>query len=573
MQFDVAIIGGGPGGSTVGTLLRKYNPNLRVGIFEREFFPREHVGESQLPEVSRILDEMGCWDKVEAAGFPIKIGATYRWGTTDDLWNFEFLPAGRFHDEARPAKFEGQRQETAFQVDRAIYDKILLDHAEELGCEVRQGVKVTEIHRDGDAVTGFALSTGEEITAKYYIDASGHTGVLRRAMGVEVDAPTRLQNIAIWDYWTNAEWAVHIGVGGTRVQVMSLGYGWIWFIPLGPDRTSVGLVVPAEYYKESKLRPQELYDRALSEEPRIRDLMRNAKSEGKLATTKDWSFVSKRMAGENWFLVGESCGFADPILAAGMTLAHTGARECAYSLLELFRGNFEPEWLRERYEETQLLRIGQHIRFADYWYSTNAHFTDLKEFCAEIASDAGLSLNADDAFRWLGTGGFAVDTVAGNAGIGTLSIESLKQVLQRLSASTANWTISGCNVFKLDFEGAERGYSASLENGAILRDACYRRDGNILPHAGLFGLWIEILSESQDLDGIVLLLERFFNDNPWLPTMVDNMRYAFHVLESMAANGWVKASVNPMRKPLRLSTPDESDCIHVNQDPVPALKL
>jgi hypothetical protein len=44
-----------------------------------------------------------------------------------------------------------------------------------------------------------------------------------------------LQNIAIWDYWTNAEWADEIGVGGTRVQVMSLSHGWIWFIPLGPN--------------------------------------------------------------------------------------------------------------------------------------------------------------------------------------------------------------------------------------------------------------------------------------------------------------------------------------------------
>lgn len=48
-QFDVAIIGGGPGGSTTGTLLKKYNPGLKVAIFEREQFPREHIGESQSP--------------------------------------------------------------------------------------------------------------------------------------------------------------------------------------------------------------------------------------------------------------------------------------------------------------------------------------------------------------------------------------------------------------------------------------------------------------------------------------------------------------------------------------------
>ena len=78
-EYDVAIIGGGPAGSTLGTLLRKYDGDLSVLILERERFPREHVGESQLPPISAILDEMGCWDKIEAANFPVKIGATYRW--------------------------------------------------------------------------------------------------------------------------------------------------------------------------------------------------------------------------------------------------------------------------------------------------------------------------------------------------------------------------------------------------------------------------------------------------------------------------------------------------------------
>jgi hypothetical protein len=107
MNLDVAVIGGGPGGSTTGTLLKKYNPNLKVGIFEREKFPRDHVGESQLPGISAILEEMGCWDKVEAANFPIKLGGTYRWGKSRELWDVAFFPFEQFQNEARPAKYEG----------------------------------------------------------------------------------------------------------------------------------------------------------------------------------------------------------------------------------------------------------------------------------------------------------------------------------------------------------------------------------------------------------------------------------------------------------------------------------
>src|ERR1043165_8999520 len=93
--YDVAIIGGGPGGSTLGSLLRKYEPKCRVIILEKEEFPRDHIGESQLPPISDVLNEMGCWDKVEAANFPIKVGATFRWGKTPELWDFEFLPIKR----------------------------------------------------------------------------------------------------------------------------------------------------------------------------------------------------------------------------------------------------------------------------------------------------------------------------------------------------------------------------------------------------------------------------------------------------------------------------------------------
>src|SRR5471030_261972 len=144
LDCDVAIVGGGPAGSTAGCLLRKYNPELRVVILEREQFPREHIGESQLPAISQVLQEMGVWDKVEAADFPIKVGATYRWGNTKGYWKFDFL-LRPFEDEPRPAKFNSQRELTAFQVDRSVYDKILLDHAREMGCEVYEQVKVETI--------------------------------------------------------------------------------------------------------------------------------------------------------------------------------------------------------------------------------------------------------------------------------------------------------------------------------------------------------------------------------------------------------------------------------------------
>ena len=111
-QYDVAIIGGGPGGSTAAALLRKY-ADCRVVVLERERFPREHVGESQLPPIGRILHEMGCWEAVERADFPIKVGATLRWGKTPELWDLDFLPDVEFEGGPRPAPYAGQRIRTA----------------------------------------------------------------------------------------------------------------------------------------------------------------------------------------------------------------------------------------------------------------------------------------------------------------------------------------------------------------------------------------------------------------------------------------------------------------------------
>ena len=566
--FDVAIVGGGPAGSTAGTLLKKYAPDLRVLILERETFPRDHVGESQLPEIGRVLDEMGVWDAVEAAGFPIKIGATYRWGGDDRLWDFEFIPLETFPITPRPARYQGARTETAFQVDRAIYDKILLDHARTKGCEVREATSVRRVRTEGERIVGLETDGGE-IQARHYLDCSGNAAVLRRALGVPVEEPTALQNIAIWDYWENVAWARNIGVGPTRIQVMSLGWGWIWFIPLGPTRTSVGLVVPARLYKESGVRPQALYDRALREEPRIRELLRGGRAEGKLASTKDWSFVAERLAGPNWMLVGEAAGFADPILSAGMTLAHTGAREAAYTILSLDRGEHDPDWLRQRYSDVQTKRIRQHMRFAEFWYAANGVFTDLKAFTAEIAADAGLSLDANEAFRWLSTGGFTNETYGG-AGAGFFSIEAVKQFAQRMTDTPAEWAIGRFNVFRMDVKGARRSSVAAFHEGRIVLEDSLVRDGHELPFTGLYGVVIQTLHSRSAITDVAQGFLDYFRENPWLDDPNASVRYAFHTLEAMIAEGWVVASLDPSKPRLRFSTHDETPCMHLHapEDPV-----
>ena len=562
-HVDVAIVGGGPSGSTVGALLKKLRPELSVLILERETFPRDHIGESLLPPVSPILDEMGVWDRVEAANFPIKVGATYRWGKNPELWDFDFLDKEKFVDQPRPARYEGQRLRTAFQVDRARYDQILLDRAAELGCEVRYQTSVRGVARTKDRIDGLELEGGETVTATHYVDASGNAGILRRAMGVPVEEPSTLRNIAIWDYWQNADWAVEIGVGGTRIQIMSLGWGWMWFIPMGPTRTSIGLVVPASYYKETGLRPADLYAKAVAEEPRIAGLLKNATSEGKLESTKDWSHLSGRHTGANWYLVGECAGFADPILSAGVTMALVCARQLAYTIAEIERGEHKPKWLKEQFEIGQKERILTHIRFGDYWYTANSQFTELRAFTAELARDAGLDLTPEKAWAWISQGGFINQDL--RIGVGGFDIQGTLKMGKFLSdLDDVDLNIERNNVLKLDLKGATWTETAVYHEGRVHKETCYVRGERRLPVYSQVGLLIDLLQQESRYPAIMERLKAMARQDPFIAQVVP---IAAETLEAMISDGWIKASYDP-RLPL-IKRNRESRTIRPNTDPVP----
>lgn len=554
LDVDVVCIGGGPAGSTVGSIVKKYRPDLKVLILEKEKFPREHVGESQLPAIGPILNEMGCWEKVESAGFPIKIGGTYRWGTSKELWAFEFIPLSKFKDEPRPAQYKGQRVYTAFQVDRAIYDTILLDHAAELGCDVRQETQVTRIDAAGGRVNAIYLEDGTCVRAKHYVDCSGYSGILRRANDVKIDVPSKLKNMAVWDYWDNADWAIEIGVGATRVEILSISAGWIWFIPLGPTRTSIGYICPTEHYKKMNLKPEELYKQALAQEPRIQDLCRNATREGNVRTTKDWSYVAEKMVGENWFLAGESAGFADPILAGGMTLAHSTAREVAYIILAENNNYGEVTWLKKRYEELTTRRIRQYIRFADYWYFANGQFTDLEDLTKEIAASEGLNMTSKEAFRWLSLGGFA-DEDFFLPGLGGLDLVAVKEVARRLSKDTESeleWEVSKYNTFKLNLTGAKKETVPLYNNGQVFKVEAFRRGLKLLPNMGQFKLVMDMVTKFPDITTFMKAAEANLRNAEKHIGSSHTIQQCVATLEMMLIDGWVTGKYDPKRPRVRL---------------------
>lgn len=568
--YDTIIVGGGPAGATVATLLRKYDPEHRVLIVEKERFPRDHIGESQLPAIGAVLDEMGVWDAVEAADFPIKLGASFTWGRDRDRWDLDFYPVEQFKDEPRPARYEGQRRSTAFQVERSVYDQILLRHAESAGVEVRQRTKVERVLREGDRITGFALDSGPIVRARHYVDASGAVGLIRRAMAVASEAPTQLRNIAIWDYWQNARWAVKIGVGGTRIQVRSLPWGWLWFIPLGPTRTSLGLVCPAQYYRSRGIAREDLYAEAIRSEPEIAALVQDATPRGRVESCKDWSHVAERGAGENWFICGEAAGFADPILSAGLTLAHYSAREVAYSILEIDRADVDQKWIRRTYSAKTGQNIRQHINFALYWYAANSCFTDLKEHCQQIARDAGLRLTPEKAWRWLAQGGFASQSVA-IARAGSFDLSSTRGLIEKFTGERCRYEIERYNIFRLSLVGARKDVAPDYVDGGVRQVHCYRRADKVLPITGPYAAVFEAIRTSSDAQRIFAHIRAGIAAS--LPAYLHESAFseAIQAMEAMLTDGWVSPKLDP-RRPMPSVTQAGARLLRSSDDGEQALK-
>ena len=564
IEVDVAIVGGGPAGSTAGCLLKKYNPSLSVLIVERERFPRDHVGESQLPGVSRVLDEMGCWEQVEAANFPVKVGATYLWGRSSELWDFDFVPVAEVGSIDRPGVYKSKRSRMAFQVDRAVYDHILLKHASSLGCLVWEGVGVRSASVSSDKIEGLELSDGRFVRAGHYLDCSGHSGILRRALGVGIDSPTALQNIAIWDYWRGARWPERIGGEGTRVQVISVRNGWLWFIPIGTDRTSVGLVTSREHFKASGKMPALLYKEALAESSRISGFLDGASAEGPLQTTKDWSFVAERMHGPNWMLVGESSGFADPILAAGLTITQAGAREAAFTILEIERGT-NAELLKRLYSERQRTVLNTHIRFADYWYSANAQFVDLQAHVAEIARESGLDLSPEKAWAWLAQGGF-IDTEDG-ASLATFSPEAMMAVGQKLSDLPAARAIESCNVFTLKKRPVDRKFLPTYAGGRVRPLLVFKKDGKHWPMRYPFDAIYHALRASSRLSDLLASFKAVVEKFPEEQRGLEGFRIMLS-LETLIRDGWVDASYDPEQGLMKPYQVNEMVHWHTEAQPV-----
>src|SRR6266851_343546 len=175
-EFDVIVVGGGPGGSTLASLVAMQGH--RALILEKEAFPRYQIGESLLPStVHGICRLTGVADELAKAGFTRKRGGTFRWGASPEPWTFAFSVSPKMTGETSHA----------YQVERSKFDQILLDHARHMGVDVREQHTVSDVIDDEGRVRGVCYADAEgnagTIRAKYVVDASGNKSAIYQRAG------------------------------------------------------------------------------------------------------------------------------------------------------------------------------------------------------------------------------------------------------------------------------------------------------------------------------------------------------------------------------------------------------
>ncbi len=307
---DVIVIGGGPAGSTAAALLAE--AGRRVLVLEKERFPRYHVGESMMPFCYFTLERLGVLDEMEKHAFVRKHSVQFVKQDGQVSAPFYF-----FQHLDHPAA-------TTWQVERAVFDEMLLRNAARKGAEVREETRVLDfVHGRNGAVTGVMAETAGrgryEAHAPLTIDCSGRDALLLRKKGWRRRDP-RLNKIAIWTLFKGAKRDRGLDEGATTVAYLD-GRGWFWNIPLRNDIVSSGIVAGRDYLYRGTRNPAEIFAREIEENAWVRDHLCDGEQFGEYWVTGEYSYRGERCAADGVVLAGDAFAFLDPVFSSGVFLA------------------------------------------------------------------------------------------------------------------------------------------------------------------------------------------------------------------------------------------------------------
>lgn len=318
MNFEIAIIGGGPAGTTLATHLAR--SGKQVAIIEKSKFPRFHIGESLVPATMPILEDLGVYNRMQST-FLNKPGGCWYYDDTPVMSNFS--------DCLETASFNKHRH--ALMVERSEFDNILLENAEKKGAQIFQQHSVRDLLWEGDKLIGLeVLDLATQQTKTIYtdmvFDCSGYHSFI--ASKLNLRQPNKLKRMAIFAHYEAKAIEERLRKGWFVGQMFY--DGWLWLIPISPDRISIGVVTTLDNYKKAKTSPAEFLDSyiqtmSLSQQGLDKDMKRVSE----VHLYGNLGYSSTKIIGNGWALVGDAAVFIDPCYSTGVHLAMESADRMA----------------------------------------------------------------------------------------------------------------------------------------------------------------------------------------------------------------------------------------------------
>lgn len=406
--YDVIVIGGGPAGSTAATRLAQRG--RRVLLIEKEQFPRFHIGESLLPCSMPLIEELGAMKRLEAADFLPKYAAEFV--TADGTMKRRYA----FRDGLVPGA------PSAYEVDRSEFDQLLLDNATDKGVEVRQGLQVVRFdleRKEGVSVVARAPG-GDETTfeARMLIDASGQSSLLAGRLGLR-EMDHELKNFAVYAHFEGA--SRKSGEEEGDISIVLVQGGWWWVIPLRGNRTSVGLVGPSRHLRGRKP-DQAFFDAQIARTPFVKERLAGASALSSVRSVSDYSYVSRKLSGDRFVLVGDAAAFIDPVFSTGVYLGMAGAFRAADAVEDaLAADRFEAQRFAAYERETQR-SVAAYRRFVRGFYTPE--FVDVL-----MAPSDWLSLRA------------AITSLLAGFGVDRFEVSWRVLVFRAIARANKRWTL------------------------------------------------------------------------------------------------------------------------------------
>ncbi|MCZ2344492.1 MAG: tryptophan 7-halogenase [Bacteroidales bacterium] len=351
-ETDVIVIGGGPGGTTTAAMLAQQG--IRVHLFEREKFPRFHIGESMIPQSYWLFEKLGMLPKMVNSHFVKK-------------YSVQFInPQGKLSEPFYFIDHKPHASSQTWQVRRSELDQMLLDNAREKGANIHEQTRVLEVIFEGKRAVGVRIQgpdgKQQEVRAKVVVDASGQSAVLQDRLNLREWDP-ELKKAALWTYWKGAQRDTGRDEGTTLVIQTEGKRAWFWYIPLHDDIVSIGVVGGFDYLFQNRASKdlETIYFEEVAKSPGLQPRIANATRCDIFRAQKEYSYKARQVAGEGWVLVGDAFGFLDPLYSSGVLLALKSGILASESIAEALAAN-DPSEARLRSWEPMFLKGMERIR-------------------------------------------------------------------------------------------------------------------------------------------------------------------------------------------------------------------